>query len=116
MPAADDILDAIGHATRRLILEALSSGPLPVGVLADRLPISRPAVSQHLKVLKDADLVTETTVGTRHHYGLNPAGLTTVRAYLDQMWAGTLDNFATLARAEADRLAPPHSARLQEGS
>ncbi len=99
--SAAAVLDALGHTTRRSILEQLLDGPMPVGVLADRLPISRPAVSQHLRVLKAADLVTESVVGTRHLYGVNPAGLDAVRAYFDQFWATTLGNFAALAEAEA---------------
>lgn len=96
------MLDALGDPTRRSILERLVKGPLAVGVLAAQLPVSRPAVSQHLRVLKDAELVVESVVGTRHLYRINPAGLAVVRDYLDRFWATTLDNFAALAEAEAD--------------
>lgn len=85
-----------------MILERLAGGPLPVGVLAEQLPISRPAVSQHLRVLKNAELVTESVRGTRHLYRLDRKGLSVVRDYLDRFWATTLDNFAALAAAEAE--------------
>jgi DNA-binding transcriptional ArsR family regulator len=82
-------------------LERLAAGPLAVGVLADQLPISRPAVSQHLRVLKEAELVVDSVVGTRHLYRINRSGLMAVREYLDHFWEATLDNFAILAAAEA---------------
>jgi DNA-binding transcriptional ArsR family regulator len=96
------VLDALGDKTRRSILEKLAGGPMAVGVLADQLPISRPAVSQHLRVLRDADLVVESVAGTRRLYRINQAGLMAVRDYLDRFWGTTLDNFALLASAEAD--------------
>ncbi len=101
--SASAVLDALGDKTRRSILEKLADGPVAVGVLADQLPISRPAVSQHLRVLKDAGLVVESAAGTRRFYRVNPAGLAAVRAYLDRFWEATLDNFALLAEAEAHR-------------
>jgi DNA-binding transcriptional ArsR family regulator len=99
--SAATVLDALGDATRRAIMETLHAGPLPVGVLAEQLPISRPAVSQHLRVLKQAELVTETAAGTRRLYRVDPSGLQAVRDYLDRFWATTLDNFAALAEQEA---------------
>ncbi len=98
---AASVLDALGHPTRRAILEELAAGPLPVGVLAGRLPISRPATSQHLRVLKAAALVSETTRGTRHEYAIDHAGLRAVQAYLDRFWGDALDRFAALAETEA---------------
>ena len=95
------MLDALGDKTRRSILERLADGPIAVGALADQLPISRPAVSQHLRVLKDAELVVESIAGTRRLYRVNHAGLMAVRDYLDRFWETTLDNFALLASAEA---------------
>ncbi|WP_232283706.1 ArsR/SmtB family transcription factor [Saccharomonospora cyanea] len=95
------VLDALGDATRRAIVERLSAGPLPVRVLADQLPVSRPAVSQHLRVLKEAELVIVRVEGTRHLYELNPSGADAVRDYLDRFWDTTLSRFAALARAEA---------------
>lgn len=103
MPTAATVLDALGDANRRAILEKLCAGPLAVGVLAEQLPISRPAVSQHLRVLKQAELVVDSTVGTRHLYRINRTGLQAVREYLDRFWATTLGNFAALAEAEAAR-------------
>jgi DNA-binding transcriptional ArsR family regulator len=101
--SADAVLDALGDRTRRSILEILVDGPIAVGVLADKLPISRPAVSQHLRVLKEAGLVVESVSGTRRLYRINRAGLLLVREYLDRFWETTLDNFALLASAEAER-------------
>ena len=95
------MLDALGEATRRSILERLLDGPSAVGVLAGQLPVSRPAVSQHLRVLKEAELVIESVVGTRHLYRINPVGFEVVRGYFDRFWATTLQNFAALAQAEA---------------
>ena len=79
-------LDALGDPTRRVILERLLAGPLPVGKLADGLAVSRPAVSQHLRVLKNARLVSDSAAGTRRIYRLNPEGLESLREYLDQFW------------------------------
>ena len=83
----------------------LRSGAVPkkgaVGALADQLPVSRPAVSQHLRVLKQAELVIESVSGTRRLYRINRAGLMVVRDYFDRLWETTLDNFALLAAAEA---------------
>lgn len=99
--SAATVLDALGDSRRRLILERLLDGPLAVGVLADQLPISRPAVSQHLRVLKEARLVTESAHGTRRLYRLDQSGLATVRKYLDRFWTTALDGFAALAAQEA---------------
>jgi DNA-binding transcriptional ArsR family regulator len=90
-------LDALGDATRRAILEQLRSGPLAVGEIAAGLPVSRPAVSQHLRVLKDAGLVSERQVGTRRLYRLEPDGLAVVRAYLDAFWSEALANLKAVA-------------------
>ncbi|MGH3971553.1 MAG: ArsR/SmtB family transcription factor [Mycobacterium sp.] len=99
--SVDAVLDALGDRTRRTILEKLSSGPVAVGVLADQLPVSRPAVSQHLRVLKNAELVIEAVAGTRRLYRINQSGLRIVRDYFDRFWESTLDNFAILAEAES---------------
>ena len=79
-------LSALGDPTRRAIFERLADGPRAVGELAGDLPVSRPAVSQHLKVLKDAGLVIDRAVGNRRLYQLDPQGVGTLRAYLDQFW------------------------------
>ncbi len=85
--------DALGDPTRRAIVECLAERPRAVGELADVLPISRPAVSQHLKVLKDAGLVTDRAAGTRRVYRLNPAGVAALRDQLDTFWRRALDGY-----------------------
>ncbi len=88
-------LDALGDPTRRSILERLANGPLAVVTIASLLPISRPAVSQHLKVLKDAGLVVDRAVGTRRVYEIDQAGIAVVRSYFDQLWTDALGAFKT---------------------
>src|SRR5947209_8760388 len=90
---AGDAWDAFGDPTRRAIVERLAERPRAVGELAAELPISRPAVSQHLKVLKDAGLVTERAAGTKRIYRLNPAGVSALRDQLDAFWARSLATF-----------------------
>jgi DNA-binding transcriptional ArsR family regulator len=85
-----DGLTALGDPTRRASFERLAEEPRAVGELASELPVSRPAVSQHLKVLKDAGLVTDSAAGTRRIYQLDPAGIGALRAYLDQFWSKAL--------------------------
>jgi DNA-binding transcriptional ArsR family regulator len=92
--------DALGDPTRRLILERLARGPLPVGKLASRLTVTRPAVSQHLKVLKDAGLVTRRAVGTRRLYSIDPRGVESMRAWLDRFWDRALAAFKRAAEQE----------------
>lgn len=89
----DEAWDAVGDRTRRTILLRLAEGPRAVGELAADLPVSRPAVSQHLKVLKDAGLVGEHAEGTRRIYRLNEAGVAALRDQLDQFWKRTLSGF-----------------------
>lgn len=86
--------------TRRTILSLLVNGPRNVQYLADRLPVSRPAVSQHLKLLKEAGLVVDQALGTRRLYRTNPAGLAALRAQLDSFWNHTLINFKQAVEAE----------------
>ncbi len=90
MPYQMDGFTALGDPTRRDIFERLADRPRAVGELADELPISRPAVSQHLKVLKDARLVADRPDGARHIYRVDPAGIGALRAYLDQFWQRSL--------------------------
>ncbi|MDG4824072.1 metalloregulator ArsR/SmtB family transcription factor [Asanoa sp. WMMD1127] len=85
--------EALGDPRRLAIVTALAERPQAVGELADTLPISRPAVSQHLKVLKDAGLVTDRAVGTRRVYRLNPAGVAALRDQLDTFWARALEGY-----------------------
>jgi len=93
-------MDALGDPTRRAIFERLRSGPLPVVELARGLPVSRPAVSQHLRVLKEAGLVTERRDGTRRLYRLDPDGLAQVRRYFDDFWTEALAGFKAAAESE----------------
>ena len=92
---------ALADPTRRDILERLLDRPRPVGELAEDLPISRPAVSQHLKVLKDAGLVADTQAGTRRIYHVQPDGLSALRAELDRFWSQALTAFKAVV--EEDR-------------
>lgn len=85
--------EALGDPSRRAIVACLAESPRAVGEIAEVLPISRPAVSQHLKVLKDAGLVTDRAVGTRRVYRLNPAGVAALRDQLDTYWRRALDGF-----------------------
>jgi len=85
---------ALADGTRRAIVERLAHGPLAVGELARDLPVSRPAVSQHLKVLKSAGLVRDRAAGTRRVYHLDPTGLEPMRADLDRFWAQALAAYA----------------------
>lgn len=86
-------LDALGDSTRRAILARLLTGPKPVGELARDFPVSRPAISQHLKLLKQANLVVDRAVGTRRLYQLHPEGFDSLREYFDQFWSLALDSF-----------------------
>jgi DNA-binding transcriptional ArsR family regulator len=96
------VLDALGDPTRRAICERLAVGPLAVVELAGDLPVSRPAVSQHLKVLKQAGLVSVRPDGNRRFYELDPAGLAAVRAWLDRVWSDALSAFTVAAERAAD--------------
>ena len=93
----DAALTALGDASRREIVAILREGPRSVVEIASALPVSRPAVSKHLKVLKDAGLVTSHEEGTRRIYGLDPGGFATVRDQLDQIWGDALRRFALFA-------------------
>jgi DNA-binding transcriptional ArsR family regulator len=83
-------IEALADPTRRQVFERLVTGPMPVGRIAAGLPVSRPAVSQHLKVLKEAGLVTDRPEGTRRVYQIDPHGLGALRAWLDQFWDAAL--------------------------
>jgi DNA-binding transcriptional ArsR family regulator len=102
-------LGLLGDPTRRAIFELLARRPSSVGELAERLPISRPAVSQHLKVLKDGGLVVVRAEGTRRVYRLNPDGVAALRAWLDRVWDDALTAFHKAAEAAPDD-------RIQEDS
>jgi DNA-binding transcriptional ArsR family regulator len=92
-------MDALGDPTRRAILDRLLNGPMPVGELARQFPISRPAISQHLRVLKRARLVTDRPVGNRRLYAVDPAGVEALRTYFDRFWAQALAAFKRAAEA-----------------
>ena len=99
-------LDALGDSRRREIVQLLAGGPASVGSLAARLPISRPAVSQHLRVLKEAGLVRDSAHGTRRIYSLDSSGPADLRAYLDRFWAGQLADFAATVAADIETAIP----------
>ena len=90
-------MDALGDGTRRLILERLRGGPRAVGELAADLPVSRPAVSQHLKVLKAAGLVADRPAGNRRIYQVDPDGVAALRAQLDRFWTDALAAYKAVA-------------------
>jgi DNA-binding transcriptional ArsR family regulator len=94
---------ALADPTRRAILELVAVRPRAVRELADELPITRPAVSQHLKLLKTAGLVVDRAEGTRRIYRANPAGLAALRAQLDRFWNQALANFKALAEEEEEQ-------------
>jgi DNA-binding transcriptional ArsR family regulator len=95
-----DSLTALGDPTRRSIFELLADRPAAVGELARELPVSRPAVSQHLKVLKEAGLVFDRRAGNRRIYQLDPDGVGALRAYLDRFWNRALTDFKAAVEAE----------------
>ena len=97
----DRALAALGDPTRRAIFESLARGPKAVGQLARELPVSRPAVSQHLRVLKEAGLVTDRAAGTRRIYQISRHGVQAIHAYLDQMWSEALQGFRVAAEQVA---------------
>ena len=99
MANAERAFSALYDPTRRAVLEHLRDGPRSVGEIARGLPVTRPAVSQHLKVLKEAGLVDDRSEGTRRIYQIDPKGLGAMRAWLDQFWTTALDAFA----AEVER-------------
>jgi DNA-binding transcriptional ArsR family regulator len=88
-----EALTALGDGTRRQVFERLKAGPMAVGVIARGMPVSRPAISQHLKVLKEAGLVTERREGTTHLYSVDPTGIIAIRGWLDEFWDQTLAAF-----------------------
>src|ERR1700750_2034815 len=101
-------LDALGDGTRMAIFQRLANGPMAVNELAGMLPVSRPAVSQHLRVLKDAGLVLDSKAGTRRMYRLDPEGVALLRAHFDLVWERALGAFQRAA------LAPPVSVMKEE--
>ena len=102
MANEDRALAALADPTRRIVFERLAAGPQAVGELAQGLPVSRPAVSQHLAVLKSAGLVVDRAEGTRRVYQIDPAGLGPLRAWLDQFWDRALDAFRAEVESEPE--------------
>jgi DNA-binding transcriptional ArsR family regulator len=92
-----EALGALGDPTRRRIFEQLLAGPRPVHELADGMPVTRPAVSQHLRVLADAGLVTARADGTRRIYAVSPEGVDALRRFMDEFWSRALDGFRVAA-------------------
>ena len=99
---SDRVFAALADPTRRAVFERIAERPQSVGALAAQLPVSRPAVSQHLKVLKDAGLVADEARGTSRIYHIDPEGLGPVRRWLDEQWERSLENFKRLAEQEDD--------------
>jgi predicted ArsR family transcriptional regulator len=109
--AADVVFDALGEPVRRRILELLNEGPSTVGGIAERLPVGRPAVSKHLKVLSGAGLVEHSTAGTRHLYVLAPGGLAVAQQWLTRTWDTALEAFARAVAAGASPDKPAGSSK-----
>ena len=103
MTNAKRALAALSDPTRREIMERLGRGPQPVGEIARGMTVSRPAVSQHLKVLKQAGLVTDKAEGTRRIYQIDPAGLGAIRAWLDRFWRNALEEFRAEVEKDGER-------------
>lgn len=101
-PEVESKLDALGDHNRRVILRRLRDGPLPVVDIARGMPVARPAVSQHLKVLKSAGLVVDRPVGNRRIYALDPDGLADLRQFLETFWSDTLARFAAFAERDQE--------------
>jgi len=101
-----EVLEALADPTRREIFEKLRQGESPVGALAEGMPVSRPAVSQHLKVLKEAGLVTERKDGTRRFYSVDREGLAELRDYLEGFWEDVLANFAVHLEMQQKKTEP----------
>jgi len=101
----DTVLEALGDGTRRAILERLRAGPQPVVEIARGLPVGRPAVSQHLKVLKEAGLVIDQAVGTRRVYRVDPNGLKDLEDYARSFWSAALSRYGRAARRESETAA-----------
>ena len=97
---ADQVMDALGHQTRRDILALLRESAMPVGDIAARLPISRPAVSKHLRILESAGLVEHRSSGTRNIFRLRSAGFDAARAYVEGFWDEALANFQRVAEGQ----------------
>lgn len=96
-------LSALADPTRRRIVEELGRGPCGVGELAEKFPISQPAISQHLKVLRRASLVSETPLGARRIYRVEPSGLEDLRTWIDRFWKDTLQTYKEAVERDVKR-------------
>ena len=118
--AVDVVFDALGEPVRRRILELLHDGPTPVGRLAERLPVGRPAVSKHLRVLSNAGLIEHRSVGTRNLYLLAPGGMAVAQQWLARTWDTALAAYAAevsrVSRSGSRRPEPPQTAAKEQGS
>jgi DNA-binding transcriptional ArsR family regulator len=124
MANAPELLSALSHPTRQAIVDLLRQQPSTVGELAAQLPVTRPAVSQHLQALKSIGMVEEDRRGTRHYFRLNPRSLAELRMYIESMWRDALAGFSDFAKKETDRNAKggqtkernskKHSGRLRD--
>src|SRR3954449_3167104 len=106
-----ELLGALSHPTRQAILDLLRQRPCTVGELAAHLPVTRPAVSQHLQLLKSVGLVAEERRGTRHYFHLYPKSLAELRAHIDSMWRDALVAFSDFANKETTHVASKKKAR-----
>jgi len=118
-PTTDDVLRALAEPNRRAILQLVSRGEMAAGEIASHFAVTRPAISQHLAVLREAGLLTERRAGTRRLYAARPEGLAELRSFLLTMWPDALDRFkiraeATLPSAVAASATPPQRDRLPE--
>lgn len=103
METYEVVLDALADSTRRRILKSLRGRPRSVADIAHELPVSRPAVSQHLKVLRDGGLVTYETVGTRNLYRVDPAGMHVLRVWMDEFWDTALQSYVEFAGQQPEQ-------------
>jgi DNA-binding transcriptional ArsR family regulator len=109
------VLSALSDPTRRALLERLRERPHSVGELAHRLPVSQPAVSQHLRVLREARLVTPRREGARRIYSLDPTGLDELRAYVESLWSDVLDAYSTHFEERSQRAIKKEKERSNDG-
>jgi DNA-binding transcriptional ArsR family regulator len=105
------VLTVLGDPTRQALLHLLRRGPMPVGELASRLPVTRPAVSQHLRKLKHARLVRERREGVHHYFSLDPVGFAALRQYVDSMWHDALTAFASYVSQQVAKKPTPRRGR-----
>ena len=105
-PTPHAALEALGDPNRRAVLEIIAAGACPVQAIADRLPISRPAVSRHLRLLKEAGLVTDEAVGTQRVYRLRAEGVEAVRSYFEQLWSQAVVRYRLAAENVTERPSP----------